>query len=192
MRARARALKVSPPHSLLEGGRARVRVRNKMTHCRGHSRTAPPGTCRSRDRDRERRRSQRPPRTGCGCYTCGGETGSWQKTGLELGGGWGRVRRGMDNPRLGRNCGDHARDLVWALFSVSCLLSPTRQDSSVSKPWHGMKLRAGPEGWPRKLLPQPHFITFILSVTSAIMSFFLFFLPILTIKPPLCSQKSKM
>ena len=118
--------KVSPPHSLLEGGRARVRMRNKMTHCRGHSRTAPPGTCRSRDRGRERRRSQRPPRTGCGCYTCGGETGSWQKTGLELGGGGARVRRGMDTPKLGRNCGDHARDLVWALFSVSCLLSPTR------------------------------------------------------------------
>lgn len=63
--------------SLASGrGRARVRTRNKMTHCRGHSRTAPPGTCRSPDRGRERRRSRRPPRTGCGCYTCGGEMGS--------------------------------------------------------------------------------------------------------------------
>ena len=74
--------------SLASGrGKGPCCVRNKMTHCRGRSRTAPPGTCRSQGRDPERRRSQRPPHTGCGCYTCGGEMGGWEKTSLELGGG---------------------------------------------------------------------------------------------------------
>lgn len=117
--------KVSPPHLLLGGGRARDRTRNKMTHCRGHSRTAPPGTCRSQDRGRERHRSRRPPRTGCGCYTCVRETDAGKRQAWNWGGAP-RVRRGMDTPKLGRNRGDHTRGLVWGWFSASCLLSPTR------------------------------------------------------------------
>lgn len=42
---------------------------NKMTHCKGHSRTAPPGTCRFQDRGQERRQSRPPPHTGSGYYT---------------------------------------------------------------------------------------------------------------------------
>lgn len=68
-------LKVSPP--LRSVGRERpAHPRNKRTHCRGHSRTALPGTCRSRDRDQERHPSRRPPRIGCGCCTCRGDVGS--------------------------------------------------------------------------------------------------------------------
>ena len=45
-----------------------------------------------------------------------------------------RVRRGMDISTLGRNHGDHAKGLMWVLFSVSCLLSPSRSDSSIFRP----------------------------------------------------------
>lgn len=113
--------------SLASGrGKGPCRMRNKMTHCRGHSRTAPPGTCRSRGRGPERRRSQRPPHTGCGCYTCGEEMGRLGKDEPGTGQGRPRVRRGMDISTLGRNHGDHAKGLMWVLFSVSCLLSPSR------------------------------------------------------------------
>lgn len=55
--------------SLLHWGRAQDSMRNKMTHCKGHSRTAPPGTCRFQDRGQERRQSRPPPHTGFGYYT---------------------------------------------------------------------------------------------------------------------------
>lgn len=119
--------KVSPPRSLLGGERAHIRTRNKMTHCRGHSRTAPPGTCRSRDRGRERHQSRQPRHTGCGCYTCGGKRGSWEKDRLRKGGG-SCIRRVMDTPKLGRSHGNQGHGaFVGIVLFPACSLSSTRQ-----------------------------------------------------------------
>ena len=154
-----------------------------MTHCRGHSRTAPPGTCRSQGRGPERRPSQRPPHTGCGCYTCGGEMGGWEKTSLELGGGGpGSGAEGtspLQEGTVATMAGAH-------VSVVLCFLSALSFQTGVfcSQAWHSRQLRAMPEGSLHKLVFQSPFITFVLSVTCAIMSF----CPHkLTIKPVLCS-----
>lgn len=178
-------VKVSPPRSFLGGGRAHVCTRNKMTHCRGHSRTAPPGTCRSRDRGQERHQSRQPPRTGCGCYTCRGKTESWENNGLEPGGLRGQERNG--HPQIGKEPWKQGQGHCF-LFPA-CSLFPTRQVSG-TQPQHGIKLRARPGASPHELLPQ---IPFITSVSSAhhwchhIIGIF----SKLTGKPLLCSWKSK-
>ena len=49
------------------------------THCRGHTRTGSPGTCRSLGRGLGTRLTLLPPHTGCGYYTCKRKT--WRKKG---------------------------------------------------------------------------------------------------------------
>ena len=71
-------------------------------------------------------------------------------------------------------------------LSLICFLSALSFQTGVfcSQAWHSRQLRAMPEGSLHKLVFQSPFITFVLSVTCAIMSF----CPHkLTIKPVLCS-----
>lgn len=142
-------VKVSPPRSLLGGGGAHVRTRNKMTHCRGHSRTAPPGTCRSRDTGQERHQSRQPPRTGCGCYTCRGKTESWENNGLEAGGLQGQERNG--HPQIGKDPWKQGQGHCF-LFPA-CSLFSTRQVFG-TQPQHGIKLRARPGHRPMNCFPR--------------------------------------
>lgn len=155
-------VKVSPPRSLLGGGRAHFCTRNKMTHCRGHSRTAPPGTCRSRDRGQERHQSRQPPRTGCGCYTCRGKTESWENNGLEPWGLQGQERNG--HLQTGKD--------PWALLSVLSfppdrflVLSPSMASSS------GLDLGHHPMNcFPRHPLSLPSYLRITGAIASLVFS----------------------
>ena len=158
--------------SLASGrGKGPCRVRNKMTHCRGHSRTAPPGTCRSQGRGPERRRSQRPPHTGCGCYTCGGEMGGWEKTSLELGGGGpGSGEEGTSPLGEGTTVTMPGAVCGCCFLPPVCSLLPDR--SLLFSGLAQQEAQGYARGSLHKMFFQSPFITFLLSVTCAITSLF--------------------